>query len=469
MNRILSGAVIFFIGLFWVQGAMAEQWDLKNCLDLGLIKNPAVRGAMKGIEGAEARVKQTQAAYYPNLFAETDYNRYNTQASGSSLATQTTGAGVNDLTTYYLGLSQNLYDFGRREYKVQSSKEDLKTYQWTFKDTRLSVIDSIRQAYYGVLLTQRIVQVRQEDLGRTQEHLRQAQGFYRVGLKAKIDVTQAEVAVVNAQKTLIQAENDVRQAWVNLAAAIGLDQPPVVTLKDDLETNRDHWKLEDLRKEALERDPLLNRLRAVISYWEAQVEGARREYWPTLTGTVKYGYNNGAGYLYNNDETWNVGLQLNIPIFTGFLTQNKVAEYKASLDQAKANAENLKLAVVSNLQSQFLNQVLAEKQIEVTQEALRSAKENLELANGRYKAGVGSSLDVTDARGSYVQAENDYNQALYNYITAHFKVLRVIGRDPYLNGLSAQAGATGGPTDPDKKDAFLLEEAAKHDGLVKSR
>jgi outer membrane protein len=443
MNRILSGAVIFFLGLFGFQAALAEEWDLKTCLDLGLLKNPAVRGAMKGVQGAQARVKQTQAAYYPNFFAETDYNRYNTQASGSSQATQTTGSGVNDLTTYYLGLSQNIYDFGRREYKVQSSKEDLKTYQWTFKDTRLAVIDSIRQAYYGVLLTQRVVQVRQEDLNRTREHLMQAQGFYRVGLKAKIDVTQAEVAVVNAQKALIQAENDVQQAWVNLSAAMGLEQTPAVTLKDDLETDRDHWKLEDLRKEALEMDPQLNRQRTVIRYWETQVEGAKREYWPTLTGTVKYGYNNGAGYLYNNDETWNVGLQLNVPIFTGFQTQNKVAEYQATLDQAKANADNLKLAVVSNLQSQFLNQVLAEKQIEVTLEALRSAKENLELATGRYKAGVGSSLDVTDARGSYVQAENDYNLALYNYLIARFKVLRVIGRDPYLYGVVEQARAAG--------------------------
>jgi outer membrane protein len=294
-----------------------------------------------------------------------------------------------------------------------------------------------------VLLTQRVVQVRQEDLNRTREHLLQAQGFYRVGLKAKIDVTQAEVAVVNAQKALIQAENDVRQAWVNLAAAMGLEQAPAVTLKDDLETDRDHWKLEDLRKEALEMDPQLNRLRTVVRFWEAQVEGAKREFWPTLTGTVKYGYNNGAGYLYNNDETWNVGLQLNIPIFTGFQTQNKVAEYQATLDQAKANADNLKLAVVSNLQSQYLNQVLAEKQIEVTREALRSARENLELATGRYKAGVGSSLDVTDARGSYVQAENDYNLALYNYLIARFKVLRVIGRDPYLYGVTDQAGGAG--------------------------
>jgi outer membrane protein len=432
VKSIFKSAVIILLGILWAQGAWAEQWDLKTCLDIGLGKNPAILGALKGIEGAQARVKQSQSAYYPNLFFETDYNRYNTQSSGVSAASQAVSSGINDLTTYYFGLSQNIYDFGRREYKVQISKEDLKTYQWTFKDARLSVIDAIRQAYYGVLLTQRVVQVRQEDLARTQDHLKQAQGFYQVGLKAKIDVTQAEVAVITAQKALIQAENDARVAWVTLAAAMGLERPPEVTLKDDLETDRVIWSLEDLRKEALEKDPVLNRLRAVITYWEAQVEEVKREFWPTLTATAKYGYNNGQGYFYNNDETWNVGLQLNIPIFSGFQNKNKLVEYKATLSQAKANEELQKLTVGSNLQSQFLNQVLAEKQIEVAKEALRSAKENLDLATGRYKAGVGSSLDVTDARGSYVQAENDYNQALYNYITARYKVLRVIGRDPFI-------------------------------------
>jgi outer membrane protein len=413
---------------------LAEEWDLKTCLDQGLKRNPSVQGSLKAIEAAEARVKQNLAAYYPNLFAETDYNRYKTSSSAGNLSSVTAGSGLTgpssgpiDLTTYYLGLSQNIYDFGRREYKVQASREDLKTYQWTLRDTRLSVIDSIRQAYYGVLLAQRVVKVRLEDLDRTKEHLKQAQGFYQVGLKAKIDVTQAEVAVITVQKALLQAENDVQVNWVTLAATMGLDQPPSITLKDDLETRQVDWKLDDLKKEALERDPVLNRLRAVITFWEAQEEGAKKEFWPTLTGTAKYGWNNGSNY--NNDETWNLGLQLNFPIFSGFQSQAKVAEYRATLTQAKANEGTQKLLVLSNLQSQYLNQVLAVKQIEVAREALRSARENLELATGRYKAGVGAMLDITDARGSYVQAENDYNQALYNAIIASYKVERAIGRE----------------------------------------
>ncbi len=412
--------------LFICRMVSAEEWDLKTCVDIGLKQNPTIQAAVQGIEGAKARVKQTQSTYYPTLFGETDYNRY---SSLSSLTNAPPGVNIppTDLTTYYLGLSQNIYDFGRREYTIQASKEDLKTYQWTLKDTRLSVIDNIRQAYYGVLLAQRVVTFSREDLERTREHFNQAQGFYQVGLKARIDVTQAEVTVITAQKVLLQAENNVRVGWVTLAAAMGLDQPKGYTLKDDLEAGRVDWKLEDLQKEALEKDPILNRLRVTIKYWEVQEKEAKREFWPTLTGTAKYGRN--VGTYYNNDETWNVGLQLNIPIFTGFLKEFKLAEIQANLSQAKANEEIQKLQVISNLQSQYLNQVLAEKQIDVAKESLRSAKENLDLAEGRYKAGVGAMLDITDARSSYLQAENDYSQALYNYMIARYKVERAIGRE----------------------------------------
>ena len=63
-------------------------------------------------------------------------------------------------------MTQNIYDFGRREYKVQVAQEDLKAFRWDLKDTRLSVIDEIRQGYYGVLLAERGEKVREKELER---------------------------------------------------------------------------------------------------------------------------------------------------------------------------------------------------------------------------------------------------------------------------------------------------------------
>jgi outer membrane protein len=207
---------------------------------------------------------------------------------------------------------------------------------------------------------------------------------------------------------------------------MGFDRPPAYSLKDNLETERVVWQLEDLQKEALEKHTLLNRFKALISYWEAQEKWAIREFWPKLTGTAKYGV---AGASYPYDETWIVGLQLNFPFFSGFQSQAKLVEIRAALSQAKANENTLRLQILNDLQSQYLNQQLAEKQIEVARESLRSAEDNWEQAMGRYKSGVGAMLEVTDARVSYTQAENDYIQALYDYQIARYQIEKTIGRE----------------------------------------
>ena len=429
-KKILMAAGWIFLSLGWGWAQGPEEWDLKRCLDLGLARNPRLTAGSKAVEGAEARVRQNQADYYPNLFLETDVSRYKGSLSGTS---QNSNASDSNLYSYYLGLSQNIYDFGRRESKVQSSREDLKSYAWDLKDVRLLVMDDIRQAYYGVLLADRIVKVREEDLERTRAALRQAQGFYQVGLKARIDVTQAEVEVIKAQKALLSAGNDAQLNRVLLEKAMGLERPREnggYRLKDDLEIGQVAWHLDDLRQETLEKQPSLNRLRAVVKFWEAQEKLAERDFWPRLTGTAKYGYDN-ADDIGLTDNNWVLGIQLNIPLFSGFLTQSRLAEVRAALGQAKANEQTRKQELLAELEGYYLTMVSAEKQIEVAQESLRKAKENLDLASGRYKAGVGTMLEVNDARVSLSQAETDYVQSLFDYKKARFKIERSLGREAF--------------------------------------
>jgi len=418
---------VFMSILLGKTGAGAEEWDLNRCLDLGLKQNPKVIAAEKAVQGAKARVVQVRSDYYPDLLLETDYSRYNGTLTSPSNSTPVSDK--NSQTLFFLGLTQNIYDFGRREYKVQASQEDLKAYGWDLKDTRLSVLDEIRQGYYGVLLADRVEKVREQELERTQLFLRQAKGFYQVGLKPRIDVTQAELQLIQAQKALLKAKNDFSVSRVNLQKSLGLDYSPNFTLKDDLEADQVQWNLEDLRKEALAAQPTLNRLRTLVQYWEAQVKVAERDFWPRLAGTAKWGRSSTEIPTVDYTESWNVGVQLTVPLFSGFESRAKLDEFRAALSQAKANARYQELQILSTLESGYLNLILAGKQIEVAQEALRTARENLDLAQGRYQAGVGTMLEVTDARVSWIQSENDYIQAFYDYRVARYGLERTLGRD----------------------------------------
>jgi outer membrane protein len=200
-------------------------------------------------------------------------------------------------------------------------------------------------------------------------------------------------------------------------------------LKDDLEVDQVQWNLEDLKKEALAAQPTLNRLRTLVQYWEAQVKVAERDYWPKLGGTANWGRAGTEISSVTVNESWNVGVQLTVPIFSGYATRAKVEENRAVLSQAKANARNQELQILSALESGYLNLILAGKQIEVAKEALRTARENLDLAEGRYQAGVGTMLEVTDARVSWIQSENDYIQSFYDYRIARYSLERTLGRE----------------------------------------
>jgi outer membrane protein len=421
---ILSVFVSILLGK---TAAGAEEWDLNRCLELGLKQNPKIIAAEKAADAAKARVVQVRADYYPDLSLETDYSRYNGTFTSSS--TSTPVSDKNSQTLFFLGLTQNIYDFGRREYKVQAAQEDHKAFGWDLKDTRLGVIDEIRQSYYAVLLADRGEKVREKELERTQLFLRQAKGFYQVGLKPRIDVTQAELQLILAQKALLKAKNDFSVSRVNLKKSLGLDYSSSFTLKDDLEADQVQWNLEDLRREAFVAQPTLNRLRTLVQFWEAQVKTAERDFWPRLAGTAKWGRSSTEIPTIDYTESWNVGVQLTVPIFSGFESRAKLDEFRAALGQAKANARNQELLILSALESGYLNLILAGKQIEVAREALRTARENLDLAEGRYQAGVGTMLEVTDARVSWIQSENDTIQSFYDYRIARYGLEKTLGRD----------------------------------------
>ena len=235
--------------------------------------------------------------------------------------------------------------------------------------------------------------------------------------------------LIQAQKALLKAKNDFSVSRVNLQKSLGLDYSPDYTLKDDLEVDQVQWNLEDLKKEALAAQPTLNRLRTLVQYWEAQVKVAERDYWPKLGGSANLGRAGTEISLpITINESWSVGVQLTVPIFR-FLIRAKVEENRAVLGQAKANARNQELQILSALESGYLNLILAGKQIEVAKEALRTARENLDLAEGRYQAGVGTMLEVTDARVSWIQSENDYIQSFYDYRIARYSLERTLGRE----------------------------------------
>jgi outer membrane protein len=405
--------------------APGETLTLSKCIDIALKKNPGIIAAVNTVDVNRSRVGEARSAYYPQVSAAASYNRY---YSGAVSAPSATFGGYRyDQYTGSVTLNQNILDFGKTsssvdiaKYNFESSRDDLST-------TENATVLSVKQAYYGVLQARRNRDVAADVINQFQLHLEQAKGFYDVGTRAKIDVIKAEVDLSNAKLSLINAENALKIAWVNLNTAMGVPDAPDYALEDNLLFHQYVITLDEATAKAFENRPDLKSTIAKRQAAESNVSFARSGYYPVLSGSASYtktGIDESPNEL---NKGWQAGVLLTFPLFSGFLTSHQVAEARSSMYVLRANEESVRQQILLDVRQSYLNLQAAEASIATSELAASQAKENLDLANGRYAAGVGSPVEVSDAFATYVTAQANYTSSLANYKIAQANIERAMG------------------------------------------
>ena len=126
-------------------------------------------------------------------------------------------------------------------------------------------------------------------------------------------------------------------------------------------------------------------------------------------------------------NSWNAGITLSVPLFQGGLTRGRVSEARANLLVLEAQRDTIRQSILLELNQAFADMEGAVARVEVMESTVKKARENLELAQGRYEAGIGPYIEVTDAQLSAVNAETDHIQALYDYQLAVARLLKAMG------------------------------------------
>jgi outer membrane protein TolC len=411
------------------QGAIIKGQTLtvEQCVEIALRNNPNMIAAANTVDVNKSRVGQARAGYYPQVSASAGYSK---SSPIPGTATDTTVSLLGRRYDQYTGsvtLNQNFLDFktspsvDAAKYSRDSSRFDLATEQNT-------TVLTVKQAYYGVLQAKRNRDVAADVIRQFQLHLDQAKGFYDVGTRAKIDVIKAEVDLSNAKLSLINAENNLKIAWVNLNNAMGVPDAAEYAIEDDLSFQPYGITLEDATARALKNRPDLRSIIARRQAAESNVSVARSGYFPVLSGSASY---NRASIDRERpsdlDDGWQIGVTLTLPLFNGFLTSHQIAEAKSTLYVLRANEEAVRQQILLDVRQAYFNLQAAEASIATAELAARQARENLDLANGRYAAGVGSPVEVSDAFATYVTAQANYTSSLSNYKIAQADIERAVG------------------------------------------
>jgi outer membrane protein len=183
--------------------------------------------------------------------------------------------------------------------------------------------------------------------------------------------------------------------------------------------------LEDLKAQALNQRPEILGNKYQQEGNLASIKTARAGYFPNFNSTASYGWQ---GYDYPLNDSWWLGVTMNFPLFEGLATTYTFRQAKANLRTTQANAEVLTLNITKEVEQNYLDVQSAREVIRANRKAREAAAENLRLAWGRYKAGVGNIIEVTDAQVQFAQADLNYVRALYDYKVAEANLDKAIGK-----------------------------------------
>ncbi len=449
LNRPLNLWLFLFLALFWpasrglcadssgapAQGTQTGQGSTQAPPGKGLALSDAVRIALENhstiksaqyqVDAQDAVVHQQMSAYYPSVTFNNSYRTSNSTAAGGAA-----GSRGFDTVSSTANASMTLYNFGKREGLVQSARDTLDATQYSYHATANNIVLAVKQAYYGVLQANALLDVNEETVKDRDVTYRQTQAFYKVGTKPKSDVTQAQANLLLAQANLIAARNAVDVAWASLRNAMGVDAYPKQALTEPLETTPLKITLEEAKREAFAGRPELREFDAQLKAQDQLIAVARRNHLPDLLVNSTYGRLNNdlATNLFPLRPTWQVQLSFNVPIFNGFQTTYQVQQamdnYFSTKEQLRVQTQQVALQV----EQSYLNLITARDLVEANEAAVKAAKDNLDLREGRYRVGYAAIVEVQDAQTTYTTAQTNYVNSLIAYKLAAAQLDNAMGR-----------------------------------------
>lgn len=403
-----------------------ETLTLARVVEIARSRQPEILAARAEVQAGASRVGLARAGYYPQVDGLAGYSRISPAAG--SVNTAGMGNGSFDYYSAEITASQMLFDFGRTKTRVEINRSGLDSSRADLADVEEQVVFAATLAYYDLLKTMRNREVAAERVRQFAQHLEQARGFFQAGLKPRYDVTRAEVDLSNARLDMTRAENSLELARVALNNAMGLPEAPSYEVEDDLGFRPFELPLESALAKAEEGRADLKALllRKRLAAQELRLAG--KGSYPTLAANAGAGY---SGENFPLDEGWNVGVALSFPIFNGHQTRYRVEEAQAGLSRLAANESALRLAIGREVRQGHLMLQETAQRVRASELILRQAEENHQLATGRYRAGVGTPVELADADAILVNARIGHIQALYDHrlgVAALERAMGLLGR-----------------------------------------
>ena len=403
-----------------------------DAVDLALCNHPQTRETWAAARVQAALLGIAQSAWLPDLDARL--------ASGRNFSEQRNENQRNAALT----LSWLLFDFGQRSANTENARQLLSAAASTQNATVQTLFLAALQTYYTAQATRAAVIATGEAERAARESFAAAEARYQAGVATPADRLQAQTALSQARLNRIKAEGEARNAQGALANAMGFDAQQKIQLADIPAASLEaafQQDIDALIAEARARRPDLQAAEAQFKAAEAGVDLARAQGRPSITLSTGPTWQELGGVATNGG---NVGLTLNVPLFSGFETTYRVRSAAAQADVRAAQRDRIRSQVALDVWRAYQSLTTATESLKTTADLVASAEQSERVALGRYKAGVGTVLDLLTAQSALASARLQRIQAGLDWHVYRATLAQSVGALDYTL-LQAPAAAEGNP------------------------
>ena len=453
---LLSAALTMALG----QSAFAGETVALN-LDDAMLRafrtNPTVSIAQYELDSARASYNAARQSRGISITASHQTKRY-----GNNDAVEVNGnwtKGIGNKHSNGLTASLPIFTGGKLSGQIQKAKANFKYNEIGVQRTYNEMRSTVTSGYFDMLQADNMQKLSAESVTRLEDHLKNVQAQYDVGVVAKADVLRSQVELADAKQDLIKAENQYQLAEASLNRIVGLPMDTNLKLDNILVYTAYDRTMEDCLAYAAEHRPELEQAKQNVEAYKGALKVARSGHMPQVAASASQSWSD-TNWPGDENGNWGVGVSVEMNVFDTGVTLSKIHGAEADLKNAEETYRDTVDSVNLDVRNNYLSLREAEKRIGNTKLAVEQADEDYRIAQLRYMSGVGTNTDVLDAQVALTKAKTNYTQALYDYNTSKTALETSIGV-PMSNPATAVKVQAAKTAEAVKATEEKTEEAGK--------
>ena len=432
---------------------------LSQCIELALEQNRKRHISRFAVETAEYQHKQALSSFWPQITAETALSQqdedvnfifpsntisYNINIPGFGTFPGQTEVPEQNVTvmdrksiTSSLNMTYPIFTGGLRSNAVKAAKSNIQAAKQALRRTELELVRDVQRMYYGAVLARRLSDIGEETLVRLHTTTDLTERLFKGGSGSvtKLDYLRSKVVLESARSIVERLISNVELAHAALGNTMGLrwDESVILAEKEIpfVEVDTDLGKMV---AGAYRFNPDWNRLAAGLEAGKALVNKERSAHWPkvALNGTLwrwDNGLDNSGMATKENENGWSIGIGLRMPIFSGFMTSNKINEAKARLRTLESQQILLKEGLALQVKHGIIRVNRSQKIRNATVKAAGHAREHRDLAVRAYMNELVSTELVIESQIIEALTRAKAEMAQYENAASRFDIDFVIGQE----------------------------------------